>query len=63
MLELSEGRPRMKTKKKQASCVQCGTEDGLYVTIEFADGVKKFPSYTLVIGKGIFCNKCKEENK
>jgi hypothetical protein len=53
----------MKTKKKQASCVQCGTEEGLYVTIELADGVKKFPSYTLVIGRGIFCNKCKEENK
>jgi len=49
----------MAKKKVQASCVDCGTIDGLYVTLNFADGVKKLPSYTYVIGKGVVCNECK----
>lgn len=53
----------MAKKKVQASCVDCKTIEGLYVTIKFADGEKKLPSYTVVIGKGIVCYPCYEKAK
>jgi hypothetical protein len=48
------------SKKKQAVCVECGTNDGLYVTL--ANG-ERLPSYRIVIGVGIKCNECAESKR
>jgi hypothetical protein len=48
------------SKKKQAVCVECGTNEGLYVTL--ANG-ERLPSYRIVIGVGIKCNECAESKR
>jgi hypothetical protein len=48
----------MAKKSKQASCVRCGTIDGLYIF--FANG-EKLPSYRLMIGEGVVCNECADQ--
>lgn len=48
------------SKKKQAVCVECGTNDGLYVTL--ANG-ERLPSYHLLIGIGIKCNECYDNKR
>ena len=47
-------------KKEQAVCVECGTNDGLYITL--ANG-ERLPSYRIVIGVGVKCNECAESKR
>jgi hypothetical protein len=44
-------------KKVKATCIKCGTHDGLFIML----GATRLPSYTFKIGEGIICNKCKEK--
>jgi len=48
------------SKKKQAVCIECGTNDGLYITL--ANG-ERLPSYRIVIGVGVKCNECAESKR
>ena len=43
-------------KKNQPVCMECGSNDALYVTLRNGE---KLPSYTMTIGIGIVCNGCK----
>jgi hypothetical protein len=43
-------------KKSKPVCMECGSNDALYVTLRNGD---RLPSYTYAIGKGIICNGCK----
>lgn len=47
-------------KKVKPACIECGTNDGLYITLGNGE---RLPSYTLVIGRGIVCNDCKDKSK
>ena len=48
-----------RTKVKPA-CIACGTNDGLYITLNNGE---RLPSYTIAIGRGILCNDCKALEK
>ena len=50
----------MAKKKIKATCLDCGTHDGLFIT--FADG-NRLPSYVIKIGEGILCNDCDSKRK
>jgi len=50
----------MSKKKVKATCLKCGTHDGLFIT--FANG-ERLPSYVIEIGKGIKCMECYEKEK
>lgn len=43
-------------KKIKPICMECGSNDALYVTL---DNGNRLPSYTIKIGIGIICNGCK----
>ena len=45
------------SKRAKASCVKCGTYEGLFITLRNGE---RLPSYTIKIGEGIVCNECKE---
>ena len=46
-----------KTKKREITCMACGSNDALYVTLKNGE---RLPSFTMRIGQGIICNGCKE---
>jgi hypothetical protein len=46
------------TKKTKPVCMQCGSNDALYVTLRNGE---RLPSYTIKIGVGIVCNECKNK--
>ena len=50
----------MARKKIKPACVECNTNDGLYITLGNGE---RLPSYHLVIGKGIVCNECSDKAK
>jgi hypothetical protein len=50
----------MAKKKMQATCIECNTHDGLYITLGNGE---RLPSYHVVIGKGIVCNECSDKQK
>ena len=45
------------TKKSKPVCMECGSNEALYITL--GNG-KRLPSYTIKIGVGIVCNGCKK---
>jgi len=53
-------RREMARKKIKPACVECNTNDGLYITLGNGE---RLPSYHLVIGKGIVCNECSDKAK
>ena len=53
-------RERKMGKRVKATCVECATHDGLFITLRNGE---RLPSYHLVIGKGIVCNSCSDKAK
>jgi hypothetical protein len=47
-----------KRERAKASCVKCGTYEGLFITLGNGE---RLPSYTIKIGEGIVCNACKDK--
>ena len=47
-----------KRERAKASCVKCGTYEGLFITLRNGE---RLPSYTIKIGEGIICNGCKDK--
>ena len=43
-------------RKNKPVCMECGSNDALYVTLRNGE---RLPSYTIKIGVGIVCNGCK----
>jgi hypothetical protein len=50
-------RERVMTKKSKPVCMECNSNEALYITL--SNG-KRLPSYTIKIGVGIVCNGCKK---
>lgn len=50
----------MAKKKIKATCLDCGTHDGLFITLKNGE---RLPSYVLKIGEGIVCNECNSKRK
>lgn len=49
-----------KTKKREITCMACGSNDALYITLKNGE---RLPSFTMRIGQGIICNSCKESGR
>lgn len=49
-----------KRAKSKPVCAGCNSNDALYVTLANGD---RLPSYSMVIGVGIFCPACNDKRK
>lgn len=49
-----------KSKKALPVCLGCGSNEALYITL--ANG-ERLPSYSMVMGVGIFCPPCNDKRK
>jgi len=49
-----------KTKKRELTCMACNSNEALYITLSNGE---RLPSFTIRIGQGVICNKCKEGGK
>lgn len=50
----------MAKRKVKATCLDCGTHDGLFITLKNGE---RLPSYVMKIGEGIVCNDCNSKRK
>jgi hypothetical protein len=57
---LIQEKEREMGKRVKATCVECATHEGLFITLGNGE---RLPSYHLVIGKGIVCNSCSDKSK
>jgi len=50
----------MARKKNIPVCVNCGSNEALYITLKNGE---RLPSYVMKIGEGIWCNPCNKASK